>query len=118
MELAILHSGHPSARKEHTCMYCGGTIHKGETYCRNTIAYDGRVYDWVNHCKCEELASLLDMYYRNNDDGLDGYDFDAFVWDAIENLHPNRDVACDMNTEQRVDWLMAHRDKVDEYMKD
>ena len=49
---------------------------------------------------------------------LDGYDFDAFVWDAIEELHPNRDEACDMTTEQRVDWLMAHRDLVDEYMKD
>lgn len=33
----------PTARKEHTCMWCGCKIKKGEKYERQTIKWDGQI---------------------------------------------------------------------------
>ena len=110
MEVQVLNQSHPVARKEHRCMYCGGVIHKGEKYQRSTNVYDGRVYDWVTHEKCEEIAELLNMYGRTWDDGLTQPAFDEFVWDAICDFFPDSDEACDMSIEERVDWLLAHKE--------
>ncbi len=112
MEVQVLSQSHPTARKEHRCMYCGGVIHKGEKYQRSTNLYNGTVYDWVTHDKCEEIAELLDMYRRTWDDGLTADGFGEFVWDAICDFFPDSDEACDMSTEERVDWLLAHKDKL------
>lgn len=97
------------ARKEHRCMFCGGVIHKGDTYNRQTIADNGEVYDWVSHTKCDSIFTLLDMYKENGYEGVSDYEFDAFVWSAIEELHPDRIEAEGMTTEQRVDWLLDHK---------
>ena len=31
-EITMLKDGHPTARKEHKCMFCGRIIRKGEKY--------------------------------------------------------------------------------------
>ena len=110
-EVQVLNQSHPTARKEHRCMYCGGVIHKGEKYQRSTNLYDGTVYDWITHDKCEEVARLLDMYDRNWDDGLNADDFNEYVWEAVNELDPDGEQTAECKTiEQRVDWLLAHKE--------
>ena len=95
-------------------MYCGGVIHKGEKYQRSTNLYDGTVYDWVTHEKCEELASELEMYDRNWDDGLNQDDFCEYVSEAINYIDPEGERTADCKTyEQKVEWLLAHKDEFD-----
>lgn len=77
--MGTLRNVQPTARKEHKCEYCGGIIHVGEKYDRQTIVFDGRIYDWICHIECTQLAYELDMF----DDCYDGLDSDAF----IENLN-------------------------------
>ena len=60
----------PVANKEHTCNWCGGKIVKGEKYNRQTILFDGRIYDWVSHLDCLELTGLLDMFDYDYGDGI------------------------------------------------
>lgn len=50
---------YPIARKEHTCMWCGGKIAVGEQYGRQTLLYDGYLYEWKNHRACADLAVAL-----------------------------------------------------------
>ena len=113
----ILKDTYPTARKEHRCQLCGGIIHKGEKYHRQSCAYEGRAYDFINHKKCENIMSELDMFGRTWHDGVDMGVFDEFTWDAVEHLHPSYEVAQDMDLEQRVDWLMDNMDLVNDYMK-
>ena len=42
----------PIARKAHRCQMCGGPINPGETYRRDTLVYDGRMYDWIECPAC------------------------------------------------------------------
>ena len=47
--MTILKEATPVARKEHKCMFCYGTINKGQKYLRQTNVVDGIVGDWVCH---------------------------------------------------------------------
>lgn len=58
--MEILRNVQPTARKEHKCEYCGGIIHVGEKYDRQTNVFDGRIYDWICHIECTQLAYELD----------------------------------------------------------
>lgn len=76
----------PIARKEHICDFCGCLIQKGEKYRRQTNIYDGSVYDFVCHCDCHEVASLLDLYIDcDYDEGLTSEYFleaiDQYIYD-------------------------------------
>ena len=51
---------HPTARKEHRCMFCGCKIEVGEQYQRHTLKYEDYIYDWVNHDDCGTLTVLLE----------------------------------------------------------
>lgn len=73
------------ARKEHRCNFCGGVISVGEKYNRQTNVYDGRVYDWVSHCECSELACELDMF----DDCDEGLDDDGFIDSLNQYVYDN-----------------------------
>lgn len=66
--VTTIKDSHPIARKEHICELCGCKINKGQKYYRQTNVYDGRIYDWIEHEECREIASELDMY--------DGCDYD------------------------------------------
>ncbi len=50
------------ARKEHRCCYCDGIIKKGEIYNWSRHIYDGDIYDWKVHEKCDFIAGELWIY--------------------------------------------------------
>ena len=58
----LRHNWH-RARKEHTCVWCGETIHKGNLYDRVVGVYDGDLQDNCFHPECR-LA--CEEYFRNN----------------------------------------------------
>lgn len=60
----LIRNQHPTAHKEYKCMFCGCKIEVGERYQRDTLKYDGTIYDWVSHDDCTTLTGLLDMYGR------------------------------------------------------
>lgn len=75
----LLKESSPVARKEHKCMYCGCIIPVGEKYSRDTLIYDGTVYDWVAHEDCCDVATLLDMFDYCDDDGLGMDSFQEYL---------------------------------------
>lgn len=80
----------PIARKEHRCMFCNGTIQKGEKYERQTNIFDGRIYDWICHIVCSDLAGKLNMM-EWTDEGIDEDLFFHCVHDYVDENHYNRD---------------------------
>lgn len=84
-DMKVLRNKTPIARKEHRCEFCGEVIHVGEKYNRQTNVYDDRVYDWVSHCDCSQLAYELDMF-DDCDEGLDG---DGFIDNLNQYVYDN-----------------------------
>lgn len=79
----VLRIQHPSAKKEHICMFCGCKIKVGERYERQTIT-DGEIYDWVCHQDCSDIATKLDMYDGLcSDEGLAGDSFECAIDDYL-----------------------------------
>ena len=74
-DMKVLRDKTPIARKEHRCEFCGEVIHVGEKYNRQTNVCDDRIYDWVSHCDCTQLAYELNMF----DDCDEGLDDDGFI---------------------------------------
>lgn len=58
----LLHESTPTARKTHFCSLCTGPIHPGQTYFRDTLAYDGTVYDWLT-CPACSADGILTMAF-------------------------------------------------------
>lgn len=82
----VLKQTQPVARKEHICAFCGGVIKKGEKYNRVEIVDSGDIYDWTTHIHCDLVASLLDMYYENQD-GLESESFLLYIDEYVEENH-------------------------------
>lgn len=106
----------PIARKEHICMYCGCKIAVGEKYQRDTLIYDGTIYDWVAHTDCHSIASELDMYDWV-DDGLSGEDFreyvDQYLYDNYydEETEDVREDILSMSFIEKVRFILSERAK-------
>lgn len=62
------------ARRPHVCDYCGHAILRGEQYVRACNKFDGRLYTWKSHPRCDRLASAL-WNYVDPCDGMDAYTF-------------------------------------------
>ena len=78
--VTTIKDSHPIARKEHICELCGCRINKGQKYYRQKNVYDGRIYDWIEHEECREIASKLDMYDEYNyDEGLSSENFEEIL---------------------------------------
>lgn len=60
----------PVAKKTHICNYCGCKIEPGTAYWRDTLVYDGTVYDWITHKECMTASNKLCMYDDCDDNGL------------------------------------------------
>ena len=63
----------PTARKTHFCSLCTGPIHPGQTYVRDTLVYDGSVYDWLTcpACVADSIHMLaLDWSGGYMDEGI------------------------------------------------
>lgn len=74
----LLHSKTVTARKPHQCSTCQITaIQAGEKYTRDTLIYDGDIYDWVQCELCAGLFSRVwDAYgspYRDEGIGPEDY---------------------------------------------
>lgn len=87
-----LKTTHPTARKEHKCMWCCGIIKIGEKYERQTNLYDGQIYDWVAHLECKEVTGLLNMFdYDYNGEGINENDFQESIQQYLYEHHYNDD---------------------------
>ena len=93
------------AAKEHTCNYCGCEIPKGQRYYRDTLVYDGVLYEWKSHIECFEVASMLNMF-DDCDDGVSPDDFNEHVFSYLESHFRGED-----------DELPAELDSLDLYGK-
>lgn len=82
-----LKTTHPTAKKEHKCMYCGGTINVGEKYERQTNIYEGQIYDWVCHIECQEVTGLLNMFDYDYGEGIDGEQFVEYLQEWLYDKH-------------------------------
>ena len=82
---------HPTAKKKHKCMYCGGTINVGEKYERQTNLYDGQIYDWVAHLECQEVTGLLNMFDHDYGEGVDGETFTECLQEWLYDKHYNNE---------------------------
>lgn len=90
--MTILKETTPVARKEHKCMFCYGTIRKGQQYLRQTNVVDRIVGDWVCHQECQDLAKELGMYDECDPDyGLSDEEFGENVNQYIYDQHYDRD---------------------------
>lgn len=88
----ILKEHTPIAKKEHVCNWCGGKIAKGEKYRRDTILFDGRIYDWISHLDCYELTGLLNMCDYDDGYGIDEETFRECVDEYIYTHHYDNDL--------------------------
>lgn len=86
-----LNRNYPTARKEHKCMFCGGTINVGEKYERQILIYDNQIYDWVCHLECSEVTGLLNMFDNDMGEGIDGEHFVQYLQDWLYDHHYNED---------------------------
>ena len=59
-----------TARKPYVCDYCGEKIEKGEVYDFYKGKYDGRIFDWHSHLKCQRVADAI-WDYCDPDEGMD-----------------------------------------------
>jgi len=72
--MKMIRTIHPTARKNHLCNYCNGTIQVGEKYENQTNVFDGAIYTWKGHIRCQKIMSELDMF-DTYDEGVTGEDF-------------------------------------------
>lgn len=87
--LEKLHATTPTAKKEHTCSFCGGVIPVGERYNRDTMTYDGHIYEWVSHMHCMEMLRALDI--EPYDEGVDQSTFCEAIDDYVYRNHYDDD---------------------------
>ncbi|MBR2399561.1 MAG: hypothetical protein IKA96_06355 [Alistipes sp.] len=84
-----LNKSYPTARKEHRCSWCGGTIKVGEKYERSTLIYDGQIYDFVCHLECRKATELLNVFDYDMGDGVDEECFVQCLQDWLYEHHYN-----------------------------
>lgn len=88
--MKVLRDKNVIARKHYKCMLCNGNIEKGEKYNRQTIIYDGEIFDCNCHIHCISLIPLLEM------DGPDDYIYEDDFIDSIREYakenHPDWDL--------------------------
>lgn len=63
-----------TARKEHTCDYCGEKILPGQRYEHYTGKFDGEIYVWKAHEACTFVAQEI-WEYADPDEGMNGDEF-------------------------------------------
>ena len=68
----VLKSKRVVARKPHRCSCCGAVcVQPGDTYQRDSILNDGRVYDWVMCLDCSAAFSVVwDWAGSPHDEGI------------------------------------------------
>jgi len=77
-----------TARKAHVCNWCGCTIPVGEAYMTGVFKYDGMIYSWKNHKRCDELVNALNM---EGEEGVTGEDFYEYITEEFHNINNKLD---------------------------
>ena len=80
----LLRSSTPRARKAHRCSSCTGVISVGETYQRDTLKYDDRVYDWLSCEGCEALHLEVWVWADRPDEGVGPEDYEAWADEHLD----------------------------------
>ena len=57
--IQIIRESNHVAKKVHTCDFCGKFIEIGEQYCKKVLKFNGKIYTFKSHCKCEFIANEL-----------------------------------------------------------
>lgn len=68
------------AKKQHRCDYCCGIIKIGEMYDWSKLVFDGEIYVWKSHKKCQSIVDELKRFY-SYDDGITEDDFQDWCKD-------------------------------------
>ena len=68
------------AKKQHRCDYCCGIIEIGELYNWSKHVFDGEIYVWKSHKKCQSIVDKLKGFYIS-DDGITEDDFQDWCKD-------------------------------------
>lgn len=77
-----------TARKQHSCDYCGIAIEKGVKYQSAFYKHDGIAYGWKNHTHCQAIADKLKMFDGDRDEGLTGESFKDYITERYFDLNP------------------------------
>ena len=76
MSVTVLSDKTVRARKPHKCSTCGAVaVEPGQEYRRETLIYDGRIYDWVMCGPCDELFMEVYDYAYCSDEGVSSHEF-------------------------------------------
>lgn len=75
-----------TAKKDHKCDFCGEKIRMGDVYKKSTHKQDGYMYDWKSHQHCEDIATKLNMYDDECDEGLTQDSFQERINDVYFDL--------------------------------
>ena len=102
----VLKTSTPKARKTHKCMFCGAKIEIGDKYDRSTCVFDGNLYDWITHCECSKVASILEMY-DDCDDGVDEDAFREYINEYVYHNHYDNEL-----DDIAKDWQLPYHDLV------
>jgi hypothetical protein len=98
-----------TARKAHVCNYCGCVIPVGEKYHTGVFKYDGMIYSWKSHLRCERLVNALNM---EGEEGVTGEDFYEYVIEeyykllgegtepSVHKFQERLDIVCDKYLKQ------------------
>jgi len=84
--MIILKSYTPTARKNHRCDFCFGTIAISEKYEYQFIVNGGDSYSWKSHFSCKKLAQELKMFDDCPPEGLTTDSFQEFIHDNYNKL--------------------------------
>lgn len=117
MDTVLLKDLYPVARKEHKCSLCGKNIKPGEKYHRQTLVYDGDVYDWVEDLECQKATDVvcerLDFFGYDREDGLTEEVFNEEIWEIVtEDLKVPYREAERMTLHERVQKVLENYDSI------
>ena len=106
----LLKDGHPIARKEHQCPWCAHVIKPGEKYYRQTVAYDGSVYDNISCEECNEIFGFLWEYWELED--LTGSEeFMERIWDVLGDFMSKEEIR-KLNNHEQVLEVLKHKEEI------
>jgi len=93
-----------TARKAHVCSYCGCTIPVGSKYHTGVFKYDGMIYSWKSHLRCDTLVNVLNM---EGEEGVTCEDFYEYVCEEYYKILGEDAEPPTRNFQERLDVVCA-----------